>query len=126
VLPALLLLLAAAEPRPVALLPLRTLGVPPDVMGALAVTLRNEVSQLPEAKLVPEKELLLHLEREAGCAEKVDKDREVSTFVEVRYGEVSRARIEFGPGKGRKSEIWLPRSGVLASARCRTHAPSPV
>jgi hypothetical protein len=72
VLLAIALLLAAPEPaRPfVALLPLHPLGVPADVVGALELTLRNEISQLPEARLVPERDLAANLEREPGCPEK--------------------------------------------------------
>jgi hypothetical protein len=61
------LLLSAAEPPKVALMPLRPLGVPADVVRALEVTLRNELSQLPEARMVPEKEILAQLNREPGC-----------------------------------------------------------
>jgi hypothetical protein len=69
VLLALALLLASSDPaRPTALLPLRGLGVSADVVGALELTLRNEVAQLPEAKLVPQKDLEAHLA--PGCSEK--------------------------------------------------------
>ena len=55
---ALALILAATDPvrPPVALLPLRSLGVPAETVNALELTLRNELSQLPEARLLPEKE----------------------------------------------------------------------
>jgi hypothetical protein len=70
---ALALVLAASEPaRPaVALLPLRPLGVPADVVAALELTLRNELSQLPEARVVPEKDVTLQLSREPGCIERM-------------------------------------------------------
>jgi hypothetical protein len=70
---ALALLLAASEPAraSVALLPLRPLGVPADVVNALELTLRNELSQLPEARLVPEKEIASQLGREPGCGERL-------------------------------------------------------
>jgi hypothetical protein len=73
VLLALALVLAASEPaRPaVALLPLRPLGVSADVVSALELTLRNELSQLPEARVVPEKEISLQLGREPGCLERL-------------------------------------------------------
>jgi PEGA domain len=72
VVPALLaILLAAPEPPRVALLPLRPLGVPADVVRALEVTLRNELSQLPEAKMVAEKDILTQLNREPGCAARI-------------------------------------------------------
>ena len=66
---ALLLAAAAAAPaRPVvALMPIRTLGVPPDVVHALEVTLRNQLSQLPEAKLAGEPELAAALKAEPDC-----------------------------------------------------------
>jgi hypothetical protein len=63
------LLLAASEvARPVALLPLRPLGVPQDVVGALGVTLRNEVSDLPEARLVTVKEIAPECLEKLTCA----------------------------------------------------------
>jgi hypothetical protein len=56
------------DARPVvALLPLRPLGVPADVVRALEVTLRNELSALAEARLLPEKELAEALKREPDC-----------------------------------------------------------
>ena len=58
--------------RPVvALIPLRPLGVPEDQVRALQVTLRNELSQLPEAKLAPEKDLAEQLKHEPDCDAKV-------------------------------------------------------
>jgi hypothetical protein len=73
---ALTLLIAAGVPAPsgpavVALMPLRSLGVPADVVNALAITLRNELSQLPEARLAPEKELLAALKAEPDCEAKI-------------------------------------------------------
>lgn len=63
------LLLAASEAaRPVALLPLRPLGVPQDVVSALQVTLRNEVEDLPEARLVPVKEVPQECLEKLTCA----------------------------------------------------------
>lgn len=64
---------AAAPPsRPlVVLMPLRSLGVPADVVRALEVTLRNELSVLPEAKLAPEKELASALKQEPDCESKI-------------------------------------------------------
>src|SRR5437868_2194557 len=55
----------------VALLPLRALGVPADVVHALEVTLRNELSALPEAKLAPEKDVADALQREPDCEARV-------------------------------------------------------
>src|SRR5207302_5180404 len=62
-----LVLASSTAPPVVALLPLRPLGVPADVVHALEVTLRNELAQLPEANLVPEKEVVEALKREAEC-----------------------------------------------------------
>ena len=60
--------LPSHEARPVvALVPLHPLGVPPEVVEALQVTLRNELSALPEAKLAPEKEVAEQLKREPDC-----------------------------------------------------------
>jgi hypothetical protein len=60
------------EARPVvALVPLRPLGVPPDLVHALQVTLHNELSALPEAKLAPEKEVADQLKREPECEARV-------------------------------------------------------
>jgi hypothetical protein len=55
---ALVLLLAATDPSrpPVALMPLQSLGLDADTIRALELTLRNELSQLPEARLLPEKD----------------------------------------------------------------------
>lgn len=61
----------AARPAParaaVALLPLRALGVPPDVQGALQETLRNEIGALPEAALVAPEPLLAALAADPEC-----------------------------------------------------------
>jgi len=71
---ALAILLAAGTAAPnhpvVALLPLRPLGVPADVVRALEVTLRNELSVLPEAKLLPEKDTAAAL-TEPDCEAKI-------------------------------------------------------
>ncbi|HEX4385390.1 MAG TPA: hypothetical protein VH083_20665 [Myxococcales bacterium] len=70
---ALALLLAAidASRPPVALLPLRSLGLSAETASALELTLRNELSQLPEARLVPEKDVAAQLLREPECAQKI-------------------------------------------------------
>ena len=70
---ALALILAAIDPaRPaVALLPLRSLGVPAETVNALELTLRNELSQLPEARLLPEKEVAQQLARDPDCLRKI-------------------------------------------------------
>jgi hypothetical protein len=60
-------LATAAAPPVVALLPLHPLGAPPDVVHALEVTLRNELAQVGEARLLTEKEVLSALQREHGC-----------------------------------------------------------
>ena len=58
----------AHEARPVvALIPLHPLGVPADLVHALQVTLRNELSALPEARLAPEKDVAEQLKREPDC-----------------------------------------------------------
>src|SRR3954454_169292 len=58
--------------RPVvALLPLRPLGVPENVVHALQVTLHNELSALPEARILPVKDLEDQLKREPDCEAKV-------------------------------------------------------
>lgn len=63
---------APGHERPVvALMPLRPLGVPADVVRALQVTLQNELKALPEAKLLPEKDLAEHLRREPDCDAKI-------------------------------------------------------
>src|SRR5438874_4481719 len=70
---ALALLLAAGSQTPrdarpqVALIPLRTLGVPADAARALQTTLRNEMTALPEARLSSEKEVAEALKREPDC-----------------------------------------------------------
>jgi hypothetical protein len=65
--------LATAAPPPlvVALLPLHPLGAPADVVHALEVTFRNEVSQLGEARLAPEKDVIEALQREPGCEARI-------------------------------------------------------
>lgn len=55
----------------VALIPLRSLGVPPDLVRALQVTLHNELSALPEARPVSEKEVAEQLRREPDCDAKI-------------------------------------------------------
>jgi len=55
-----------ARPQ-VALVPLRALGVPADMVHALQATLRNELSALPEARLLPEKDVAEALKREPDC-----------------------------------------------------------
>jgi hypothetical protein len=58
--------------RPVvALIPLRPLGVPPELVQALHVTLRNELATLPEAKIAPEKDVAEQLRREPDCEAKI-------------------------------------------------------
>src|SRR5437764_1667516 len=69
---ALALVLASATTAPVvALLPLRPLGAPPDVVHALEVTLRNELAQLPEARLASARDVAAALKREPGCETRV-------------------------------------------------------
>ncbi|HEY6908366.1 MAG TPA: hypothetical protein VI356_03285 [Myxococcales bacterium] len=63
--------LATAPPPVVALLPLHPLGAPPDMVKALEVTLRNELSQLGEARLAKESEVAAALRREPGCAARI-------------------------------------------------------
>jgi len=68
------LLLAAPAPVPtavVALLPLRALGVPPEVARALEATLRNELAALPEATLASDESVLRELKLEPGCEERL-------------------------------------------------------
>jgi len=61
-----------AHERPVvALIPLHPLGVPPELVRALQVTLRNELTALPEARLASEKELAEQLKREPDCDAKI-------------------------------------------------------
>jgi hypothetical protein len=60
-----------AQPPIVALMPLRPLGAPADVVHALEVTLRNELSLLQEARLVKESEVADALKREPYCEAKV-------------------------------------------------------
>ncbi|HMC33205.1 MAG TPA: hypothetical protein VKH65_02300, partial [Myxococcales bacterium] len=66
-----LVLASATTPPVVALLPLRPLGAPPDVVHALEVTLRNELANLPEARLAPAKDVAAALKREPGCETRV-------------------------------------------------------
>jgi hypothetical protein len=64
--------LATATPPPmVALLPLHPLGAPPDMVKALEVTLRNELSQLGEARLAKEKDVAAALRREPDCEARI-------------------------------------------------------
>lgn len=76
------LLLAVALPRAVAaagntqaagpvvaLLPLRSLGVPAEVTRALEATLRNELAALPEARLASDEAVQRELKAEPGCEE---------------------------------------------------------
>src|SRR4051812_10448381 len=55
----------------VALMPLRPLGVPENVVHALQVTLHNELSALPEARLLPSRDVEDQLKREPDCEAKV-------------------------------------------------------
>lgn len=64
-------LATAAPPPVVALLPLHPLGAPADMVHALEVTLRNELSQLAEARLAPEKEVAAALRREPDCEARI-------------------------------------------------------
>src|SRR5258707_942161 len=60
------------DARPlVALLPLRPLGVPAELVKALQVTLHNELASLPEARLAPAKEVADQLRRETDCEAKI-------------------------------------------------------
>src|SRR5258706_15551192 len=68
---ALALLATAPAPPVVALLPLRPLGAPADVVHALEVTLRNELVHLQEARLVPAQEVLDALKREPDCEARI-------------------------------------------------------
>src|SRR5205085_11675232 len=56
---------------PVALIPLRALGVPVDMAHALQATLRNELSALPEAHLLPDKDVTEALKREPDCEARI-------------------------------------------------------
>lgn len=60
-------LATAASPPVIALVPLRPLGAPADVVHAIESTLRHELSQCGEARLLPEKDALAALQREEGC-----------------------------------------------------------
>src|SRR3989442_10716531 len=66
-----LVLASSTAPPVVALLPLRPLGAPADVVHALEVTLRNELAHLQEARLVPAKEVLDALKREPDCEARI-------------------------------------------------------
>jgi hypothetical protein len=67
-----LAVLATATPPPVvALMPLRPLGAPADMVHALEVTLRNELGQLQEARLAREADVAEGLKREPDCEAKV-------------------------------------------------------
>ena len=62
----------ARDTRPVvALLPLRPLGVPPELVQALQVTLHNELANLPEARLADDKEVADQLHHETDCEAKI-------------------------------------------------------
>jgi hypothetical protein len=62
---------APAQPPVVALMPLRPLGAPADMVHALEVTLRNELGQLQEARLAKETDVAEALKREPDCEAKV-------------------------------------------------------
>lgn len=62
---------APAQAPVVALMPLRPLGAPADVVHALEVTLRNELGQLQEARLAKEADVTEALKREPDCEAKV-------------------------------------------------------
>src|SRR2546426_3219876 len=66
-----LVLASSTAPPVVALLPLRPLGAPADVVHALEVTLRNELAHLPEARLAPAQAVADALKREPDCEAKV-------------------------------------------------------
>jgi hypothetical protein len=68
---ALALLVAAGTQTPVALIPLRALGVPVESVRALQTTLRNELSTLPEAHLFSEKDVAEALKREPDCEARI-------------------------------------------------------
>ncbi len=62
----------ARDTRPVvALLPLRPLGVPPELVRALQTTLHNELANLPEARLANEKDVADQLHHETDCEAKI-------------------------------------------------------
>src|SRR5204862_5205274 len=65
------LLASGTTPPVVALLPLRPLGAPPDVVHALEVTLGNELAHLQEARLLPAKDIQEALKREPDCAARI-------------------------------------------------------
>src|SRR4051812_249053 len=62
---------APAQPPVVALMPLRPLGAPADVVHALEVTLRNELGQLQEARLAKDADVAEALKREPDCEARV-------------------------------------------------------
>lgn len=62
---------ARGERPVVALMPLRPLGVPENIVRALQLTLHTELSALPEARIVPMKDLEDQLKREPDCEAKV-------------------------------------------------------
>ena len=62
---------SGTTPPVVALLPLRPLGAPADVVHALEVTLRNELAHLPEARLLPDKDVAEALKREPDCEARI-------------------------------------------------------
>jgi hypothetical protein len=66
-----LVLASAAAPPVVALMPLRPLGAPPDLVQALEVTLRNELTQLQEVRLAQPKDVANALKREPGCETRI-------------------------------------------------------
>jgi hypothetical protein len=68
---AIALLASGTAPPVVALLPLRPLGAPPDVVHALEVTLGNELAHLQEARLLPAKDIQEALKREPDCAARI-------------------------------------------------------
>ena len=62
----------AHDTRPVvALLPLRPLGVPQELVQSLQVTLHNELANLPEARLANDKEVAEQLHQETDCEAKI-------------------------------------------------------
>jgi hypothetical protein len=68
---AMLAFAAPVQAPVVALMPLRPLGAPADVVHALEVTLRNELGQLQEARLVKETEVAEALKREPDCEARI-------------------------------------------------------
>src|SRR4030088_249769 len=101
---ALALLVAAANAPPVhdarpvvALLPLRALGVPADVIHALEVTLRNELGSLQEARLAPEKDVLEALKREPDCEARIACAALAASKAGAEQGIMGTARQRGGP-----------------------------